>query len=615
VIQILALAVAETPGAEFDTLACAVGDARHVYTSLPRICGDRFDGVLSYVGINPSASQARELLLLAAASAGADDLLIVYISSHGILRRGALSIPFNDARPNGFGYLEAGEISTALRQCPGQVLLILDCCFSGAALIEAHLRDVYDTPSLSVIASALPYGRANYGPTGSDFTLAFVRALERISGNGDAVTVSKVAEWIKQDNSYSGEILVNLAEGLSDLQLTEPPEWYQRVLEKKDFERRFLDRVAVSAGPTREMLWYSLDGMPDGLKLKIFDGFREHLVLREPSWLVRRAIGTVLSRIDDVHSKKREYILDFLNAKSWMHICIGLVSARNLVGDPDVAFILQKILAGATNRMDAIWLANLYLSDSSGDNLTLGLTSSLGMAAWGIVDLWKRYERHYDDPEWLARVFADSTADRPELLQDLRTHLECTGSPVGGMLGVEPAKDVVANELVLFQYQREPRGILAQTPVKWLVSSLYGSWRDQLSGDLREYLDNTEDQQIIRDVSICSRIPSVEHRVSICQELAASSEIEPEILDAARWAVTDPHPWVRRESLRLFPGNRETAECALDVATDRTLFPGYLDLIIEAHRNGADTGKSIKSMTKAERDSVSWATSVEASRA
>jgi hypothetical protein len=124
-------------------------------------------------------------------------------------------------------------------------------------------------------------------------------------------------------------------------------------------------------------------------------------------------------------------------------------------------------------------------------------------------------------------------------------------------------------------------------------------------------LENADNKQIIRDVQICRQIPSVEHRVSLCQDLAIYAASEPEIVRAANWAVSDPHPWVRRESLKLFPRDRTIAASALNVRTDWTLFPGQLDLVLEAYRNGADTAEYLHGMTRAEQESIVWAMSVE----
>jgi hypothetical protein len=610
VIAVLALAVTEAPGADLEPLPFAVADARNVYSAVARAGGDGYDAQLSYIAVNPSANQARELLLLAAEAAHAEDLLVVYLSSHGILRRGSLSIPFTDARSSGSGHLDAGEVAASLRRCVGRVLLILDCCFSGAALAEANLRDIYDTPNLSVVASALPYGRATYGADGSDFALALVRAMDRVVGEGGAITVGKVAERVASDDEYDGEILVNLAEGLSDLQVAGPPTWYWNVVGSGDFERRFLDRIATSAANTREMLWYNLDGMPDAAKLDVFAQFRDHHALHEPNWLVRRAMGTVLSRINAVHPRKRGSILGFLTAKNWMHACAGLVAGRASLDDPAVFECYRRIVA-EMRQMDAVWLANLYLADHSGDAVGTSLTSPLAATGWGVVDIWKRYEEQFSDREQLAAIFAAALSDRPPLLSELRTHLECVGSSVGPELGVEPDQEVVGNELVRFQYARKPRGVLAPSPVKWLVSSLYGSWRDQLAGDLHEYLDNTDGAQIVSDLRVCSRIPSVEHRVNICRELVSYSAEMPELLAGARWAVTDPHPWVRTESLRLFAGDPGAAAEALEVETDRALYPGYFDLLLESYRQGAEVTTRMKAMTKAERAAINWAMSVE----
>lgn len=611
-ISLLALAVTDVPSAELEPLPFALTDARNVYSAVERASGDGFDARLSYVALNPSANQTREVLLLASAAAGPDDLLIVYVSSHGTLRRGGLSIPFSDARPSGSGYLDAGEVASTLRRCPGKVLLILDCCFSGAALAEANLRDIYDTPNLSVMASAMPYGRATYGEGGSDFALALVRAIDRVAGEGAAITVGKIAEHVAGDDGYGGEILVNLAEGLSDLQLAGPPTWYWNVATSGDFEGRFLDRVAASAANTREMLWYNLDGMPDTAKLGVFERFREHRALYEPNWLVRRAIGTVLSRISSVHPGKRASLLGFLTSKNWMHACVGLVAGRASLDDSLVYDSYRRVVS-EMRQMDAVWLANLYLADHSGDTLQLALASPLGATGWGVVDVWKRYEAQFDDQEQLARSFAAALSDRLPLLIELRTHLECVRSPVGEELGVEPDHDVVSNELVRFQYGRKPRGVLAPSPVKWLVSSIYGSWRDQLTGDLHEYLDNTDSAQILRDLRVCSRIPSVEHRVNICRELLSYSAEMPELMDGAGWTVTDPHPWVRTESLKLFSSDPVSVVEALEVETDRVLYPGYFDLLLESYRQRADVTARIQAMTKAERAALNWAMSVETS--
>ncbi|MGH2544606.1 MAG: hypothetical protein ACRDIB_17575, partial [Ardenticatenaceae bacterium] len=261
--------------------------------------------------------------------------------------------------------------------------------------------------------------------------------------------------------------------------------------------------------------------------------------------------------------------------------------------------------------MDVTWLAHLYLSDHTKDDLMMALTSPLGHTPWGVVDLWKRYGTHSSNQEGMLRIFRESLHERPGDLRDLRVHLDCVGVAEAEILGVPSDPELVENELVCFQYQRQPRGVLGQTPVKWLVSSLYGSWRDQLSGDLRDYLENVDNRQIAYDLSVCQRIPSVEHKVSLCQDLAATAIDDTRIVGAAKWAVTDPHPWVRRESLKLFSGSRNIAERAIGVTTDRSLYPGFIDLLLEAHCNKADVQPQTHGLTKGERSAVEWATAVD----
>ena len=345
------------------------------------------------------------------------------------------------------------------------------------------------------------------------------------------------------------------------------------------------------------------------VKLGIFSSADDHTALREPSWLVRRAIGTVLSRIDDVQPAKMPVLHELLSSRNWMHICTGLVAARNVVNEPSISAHLKVLLSGRA-PMDVTWLAHLYLADHSKNGLVHALASPLGQTSWGVIDLWKRYGAPGEDKEGALRIIRDSLQDRPDVLRDLRVHLDCLGATEAEMLGVPPDPELAGNDLVKFQYSRQPRGVLPQTPVKWLVSSLYGSWRDQLSGELSDYLENTDGKQILDDIKVCRRMPSVEHRVSLCQDLAASTIDDSRIIDAVEWALSDPHPWVRRESLKLFPG-RAAAALAVGVAAERNLYPGYFDLLLESHRNNADIRPYLRGLTIGDRSAVEWATAVE----
>jgi caspase domain-containing protein/SIR2-like protein len=157
--------------------------------------------------VDPNAQQLRESVESLFASAGREDLVLLYFSGHGKLNtRGGLHLCATNTR-------ERTLVSTSLpvtdiRQfidstAIGQVVLVFDCCFSGAA--ELGLKG--DLPSLvtndlgegqgkyvMTSSSAIQVSRARSGDKYSLFTKWLIEGLESGSPDGDQDGVITIEE-------------------------------------------------------------------------------------------------------------------------------------------------------------------------------------------------------------------------------------------------------------------------------------------------------------------------------------------------------------------------------------------------------------------------------------
>lgn len=77
---------------------------------------------------------------------------------------------------------------------------------------------------------------------------------------------------------------------------------------------------------TREMHWYYLMDLPEITKFEVLNSYFAEEI-SEPHWLVRRAIGSVISEFKNFKMKE-SIILNLLRSRDWMAQCIGLIGAR-----------------------------------------------------------------------------------------------------------------------------------------------------------------------------------------------------------------------------------------------------------------------------------------------
>ncbi|SHI14990.1 radical SAM protein [Clostridium magnum] len=390
---------------------------------------------------------------------------------------------------------------------------------------------------------------------------------------------------------------VNYLEGEPDLILKENVNYFDEYV---DFDKKFLKKVNKEDNSLKEMLWYYIMKYPSSVQVHILKNYQ--FEPGEPSWLVRRAIGSVLSELSDFDGIKKKQILYLLKSDNWMLQCIGLIASRNLLDSDLVMLIKESILADINKPMDLIWLANLYLTDSDNVNIEESLSSKLGNTAWGIIDIWKRYiEKIPYDKLW--KIISKKVPDA-QLLSPLITDLIIAKQFMGNS---EKSIPLLETKLVKHLYKQSKRGRTKNVHKKWLISLLYGSWRDQISLNLYDYFDNNINSTISYEMQLAKDLPRVEMRMAIFQMMNNNEEIFKEYYKSLEWGLADVHPWVRREAIKVYGLYfNKYIESAFEDKIDRSLYPGLFDMLIEAERFGYSTSKYIKKyeLTKNEINAI-----------
>lgn len=592
----LAAAVRSVNDPAFADISCARSDAYRLYKTLERVCEDAFDPCRSVVLVDPASDDFSGLVASVSRELGPDDQLVVYFSGHAQHKEGMTRLLFANADAKGRGRVRADVLLTPLIDTSVNGIVILDCCNSGNALSVADTRDPLFPRRVTVLAATEAYEPAQYVDSGSAFTTAFCRGLDRLAENNHPLSLADVVEHMRDDPAYEGDPTVNFHSGQSDHVLqTDRPNWNT----PDDAEGRFLRRLSGVSTEVREALWYGTREMPTSIRVKLLRDAARAGTLSEPSWLVRRAIGTMAGNLP---AYSRASVRDsFLAAdRDWMHHAIGIIAARTDVAeDDDVADAVSRFLAPNTN-VDLVWLAHLYLSDSRPDRaFELALTSPLMRSPWGIVDL---YRRHANRPGVVEEIRDGADSDE-RLLGPLRTHLRLLGRDDGALQSVTFDDEVVESEIAQRLYAIPPRGRIRHPQSEWLYSYLYGAWRDEVGPLTFESLDRQRKRDAEEAVAVLGRLPAVEIRMAI-GHFAANSGDHSQVVDLIRsWALTDVHPWVRRESL-----TTDTHACAeaFFEEIDRSAYPGALDLALRGLQLGVLPSNLRRlHLTALERDTLS----------
>lgn len=580
----------------FGEIPCAFNDANLVYETLNKVLNPDFSESNSVSLTGPTADEFKAVVKMFKRNLSEADNLIIYFSGHGeLINNDSLALLFSDADSEGEGRYKLLQLKDILGQVNFQTIVILDCCHSGAGLNIANNTNVFSNEKISVLASSSPFARAAFDDSGSTFTRIFCNVFNQINEEGKPVSLRILAEEIE---SLGHRCYVNTPNGYPNIVLKRSTILIE---DNRDFQKRFLMRINESDTTTREMHWYYLMDLPELTKIEVLRNYFEKNV-SEPHWLVRRAIGTLISELKDFKHKEK-FVLDLLRSSDWMAQCIGLIGARKELDHESIRSEVKKILSSDT-QIDAIWLANLYLSDSKYPDIENALSSSLSKTPWGVLDIWIRYSEKIENSILLEKIKSKVDAS---LLKPLFLHMYFEDGSIEDEELLEQAKK---SKLIPFLYELKKRGETKSAKQKWLFSSLYGSWRDQLDLKLRDFFYHNHEEDIRIDLELAAELPLVEMRMAIFQYMTIYTDLLKEYYPLLKWGLNDPHPWVRRTAIRTLRENPTFLKEAFQEEIKGQLYPGKLDFILEAISLGIDCDDYISKhrLNRSEIDSIRWAT-------
>ncbi|WP_070120933.1 caspase family protein [Bacillus marinisedimentorum] len=602
-IALLSIGVEQCKIESLGKIPCASTDAKLVYTTLRDVLADEFLDVHSICLYSPTLSEFDNTLSVLRKTLTGEDKLVIYFSGHGeLIQNENLDLIFSDAESSErTGRLTISGLKDKLLGAKFQSILLLDSCHSGAGLTIANSSNIFSNDQISIITSTNPFQRAKFEKDGSLFTQSLCKVINYLNELNKTISLNSIAEEIK---ALGESCYINVQNGISDVVLKAND--IVLVEDSDDFQKRFLIRINESDITTREMYWYYLMDIPEKTKLEVVDNYLSDSYPSEPHWLVRRALGSLISDLK-IYNRKERIILSLLESQNWMYQCIGLIGARKEIDNQSIRERVYNIFEKDT-QIDAVWLANLYTTDSKYSNIDYALTSSLTKTSWGILDIWIRYTNKLDLPHLLTRI--EKTVKDKSLLQPLYLHLFLKGIISETDMGKEFVPlEVKSSKFISFMYDLETRGKTKSVRLKWLLSSLYGNWRDQIDLKLNEYISNNNVQEINSELKIAAYLPLVEMRMAIFQYMAIYKDIFERHYESLIWGLRDPHPWVKRTAIKAFVFYPELLKEAFTENIDGKLYPGKLDFILEAVSLGIDCKDFIKKqdLTINEQKSIDWA--------
>lgn len=582
-------------------IPCAKTDAETVYKTFKEVLEDEFSDYHSICLTDSNLSEFMATINMLGRNLKKEDKLIIYFSGHGQLaNQDRLHLLFKDAESTGTeGRLSIPVLKDLLTNTNFQTILILDCCHAGAALSIANRTNIFTNDKISIIASSNAWDRAKFDESGSLFTKSFCKVLSNLNENGKPISLNSIAEDIR---NFGDPCYINIQHDVINVVLKEN----NTVLieDNRDFEKRFLMRINESDTATREMHWYYLMDLPEMTKLQVLSAYLFEIYPSEPHWLVRRAIGSLINGIK-VNNHKETIILNLLQSRNWMSQCIGLIGGRKELGNEKIREAFYTVFANNA-QIDAVWLANLYLTDSKYYDIDFALSTALTQTPWGILDIWVRYSKGINKQALKEKI--ENTVTNKSLLEPLYVHMFFEDGYQEDKV-IESLSKVKCSELIPYMYDLKKRGETKSAKLKWLFSSLYGNWRDQLDLKLHDYFANHGRQKINIELEMAAYLPFAEMRMAIFQYMVIYNELLEEHFNSLKWGLSDPHPWVKRTAIRVFINHQDLLKEAFTEKIDGKLYPGKLDFILEAISLGIDCEEYVDSLdlTANETNSLNWA--------
>ena len=558
-VVVCAIGIMHYNNPKCNEIPCASKDAEKVYSTFRNVLGDDFSDSRSVCLSDLTRQQFETIIDAVQITLNVDDTFILYFSGHGeIKKNNSFNLLFKDDG------CSLARISDMFANSNSKVVLILDCCQAGGATPFAS--SIKESKQLCVLASCGNYESSEYSANESKFTGYLCRALCALNAEGEGISLISISEKIASLGYLKA--IVNIgASSNGDLVLIE-----KNILLStyNDFPQRFLQQLELSSVLLREALWYSLADVPDSIIKRIckqyFRCFNSSTTFYpEDSWLMRRAIGSIIAQLDDC----REIVKVLIQSLFWQEQCIGLIGARYLFEcDNELYnFLSKQIEEGAIKKTDPLWLSNLYMSENPEYDCKLFLNTDLGKTAWGVIEIFKT-TKGIDDSHYISIL--ESLNIPQDVISEFRSYVSFG--------------DDKSNKLFSLLVAQTRRGRLPpKVKSKFLLSALYGTWRGYIDLNLKNYMETTSPKQISEELEKVSGIPDIDYKMAILDFFTHNLERMRDYSGVLKWGLHDEHPRVRTSALKAFKAIKYSDDILFASITENvdTILPGIFDLFLE----------------------------------
>lgn len=593
-LSIVSIGIGQYPCAkELDDISCAGHDAEGVFDAFRNIMGDDFINHTSICLKDITATEFINILGSLKFSIIEDqDIMVLYFSGHAdnIRQYGNdtdFSLLFSDYNEKIMcGYVSLiYDVVPLLDSIRCNIVLILDCCYSGEGLKSA--TSIVGDHQISVISATSNRNMATYKGENSEFAHAIIDGIKDIKTHNEDFTLRSLQKYIQERYNKSQ---INTAAGKTgEIYLKKAVNIESRYYNLKE---KFLLQLQNGDDKYREALWYAISDIPEPMEVDIFEEYfhcsNVHSVFPvEVNWLVRRAVGSTISLLED-ETHRLNLVYELIESELWQEQCVGIIGARYDIKSNKEIYkkIVELVSKKVIKKIDAVWLANLYASDNLEYDYHVFLDTSLMENSWGIQEVYKTASNHGCSFDGFKRELR-----KKEILCDNWSQT------------FDNFEKYTNSQLYCQLSKKNERGRLPiNSKAKFILSSLYGNWRGYKSVNCKLYFESNLKSDIRRELLFAEYFPQIEYRMAIFDYFITESDLLREYSNELKWGLQDYHPWVRRTAIQAFrAANILLNECNESIiqyikGNERNI--GELDLYIQYNTDISEESLLIEDMQK-----------------
>lgn len=596
-LSVISIGISKYPCSERTLdISCAGNDARKVFDAFKSIMGEDFSDHTSICLRNITATEFVHLLDSLKFSFVTDkDTMILYFSGHAnnikqYANEQDFSLLFSDYNEellNGYVSL-INEIIPLLNKICCNIVLILDCCYSGEGLKSA--TSIVGNHQISVISATSGRDVTGFTENGSELANAIVDGIRDIKIHNEDFTLNTLQKSIQERCPKSQ---INVAAGkLGEIYLKKVLD-YEKIY--YNLKEKFLWQIQNGDDKYREALWYSLSDIPVPIQVEILNEYfhctnENSKFPIEVNWQVRRSIGSVISLLED-KNHRFGLVYKLIESGIWQEQCIGIIGARYDIKNNKNIYkrIIKLVSEKVIKKIDAVWLVNLYAADNLEYDYRLFLNTSLINNSWGIQEVYKTSQKH-------GCAFGM-----------FKSELEKTGiSYQDGMHIIRCFKAYNTSQLYRIFNKENERGRLPEnSKAKFILSSLYGNWRGYKLVNCKGYFRNNLERDIRRELLAAKDFPQVEYRMALFEYFITESELLRQYSNEVKWGLQDTHPWVRRTAIQAFKSAKlfikECNDSIIKYIQEEDENIGELDLYIQFTPENGGMDRLITALQKSKK--------------